>query len=164
MSDSMSFEQETEKKPGNLKVLTLLTFIGCGLQLILTPASIWFMKFSEKAIEANPDALTKMTPSQQMDYEKGKPVMDAMLANQPIVYLMTFIGVGLCFYGALTMRKLKKEGFYFYVLGQIVPIIIGLIFLGFSVQFSTPSSYIFGLGIPAVFIVLYGLHLKYMTK
>jgi hypothetical protein len=60
------------------------------------------------------------------------------------------------------MRKLKKEGFYIYTVGELIPVIAGALLLGFSTQFNGVMSYIIGLGIPVLFIILYANNLKHL--
>lgn len=81
---------------------------------------------------------------------------------------VSLLGNGLCLFGALMMWKLKKIGFYAYVAGQVIPIVYTFAFVGIS---TAGIPYLGGaiwlvyaimLIVPAAFIVMYGLHLKYM--
>src|SRR6478736_6966063 len=102
-----------------------------------------------------PEVADKMTEKELADTEKLKSMYELMSSNWIAYLIPSLIGIALCLFGAIQMRKLKKQGFYAYVLGQILPIVGGGIVIGFSNQFSNTQSYIFGLGIPALFIFLY---------
>ena len=81
----------------------------------------------------------------------------------------TIIANLLCIVGAIMMMKLKKVGFYLYVVGQLTPIIYVFAVLGGLEAMSVP-----GLGsavaavtaivliVPIAFIVMYALNLKHM--
>ncbi len=157
-----TFEEEKPKRPKMLSVLTILTFIGSGLGLLMLPLMMWGMKFAAKMIENNPDALEKMSAKEKMDYEKSQTLMALFTENLIIMYAITIAGAALCIFGAIRMRQLKKEGFYIYLLGEVVPIVVSTFVLGFAVQFNNASSYIFGMGIPALFIILYATQLKHL--
>ena len=110
-----------------------------------------------------PEVAEKMSDKELADMEKLKSMYDLMTSNWIAYLIPSLIGVALCFFGALQMRKLKKQGFYTYVIGQILPIVGSAIVLGFSNQFSNTSSYIFGLAVPILFIFLYSRNLKYLS-
>lgn len=69
----------------------------------------------------------------------------------------------LCLVGALWMRKLKKDGYWIYVAGELAPILAGLFIMG-TAQYTSIWSVLFGVGIPATFVVLYTLQRKHLTK
>ncbi|UAY52655.1 hypothetical protein [Ferruginibacter albus] len=155
-------EENKSKLPGNLNALTILTFIGCAVGLIFTLATPYLMKFSlnmmNKAME-NPD---NVNAKQMAQMQEARPAMEAVMNNSTSIIIVGIIGIALCFIGALNMRKLKKDGFIFYVLGQIIPLVGSYIILG-KYAFSDWKSFI-GILIPIVFIVLYANHRKYMVN
>jgi hypothetical protein len=79
----------------------------------------------------------------------------------PLITIGMF-GIVACFVGALWMRKLKKEGYWVYVTGEILPIIGSFILLG-TAQFTDWKSYL-QLVIPIVFVTLYSFQRKYLVK
>lgn len=155
------FEEEQKKLPSMLNVLTILTFIGSAFQLVSIPLSKFGMKFAKKALE-NPEAMEQMSEKDVAEIEKSVRLFDLMEANALPLWIVTILGVVLCVYGAIQMRKRKKDGFYIYSVGEILPLIGGIIILGFGNQFPSTSSYIFGFGIPLLFIGLYASQLKHM--
>ncbi len=162
-NDVLNFaEENTNKLPQGLNVLTILTFIGCAFALLVTVATPYLMKFSMKMMDKAAEMGSEMSDAQLADIMKAKHLME--LTQQNIVPLMIsgLIGTAACFLGALWMRKLKKDGYWIYIAGQILPLVGGFIFLG-TAQYADWKSY-FGLIVPAVFIVLYTIQKKHLTK
>jgi hypothetical protein len=164
VNQTQDYLQQTGQKPklpGSLNVLTILTFIGCGIGLLFTALMpklmSWSLSMMDKASQQG-----NLTEKQLIEMEKGKIAMEKVIANQWPVLITGLIGIALCLYGAIQMRKLKKEGFYMYVVGEILPVVAGVVLLGFSVQFNGVMSYIFSLGIPLLFIILYATNLKHL--
>ena len=83
--------------------------------------------------------------------------------NRVMILVLGLVGVALCFYGALQMRNLKKQGFLIYVVGELMPIISFAIFVGFG-NLLAGIGMIFTLLIAAVFIILYATQLKALVK
>lgn len=155
-------EFQPKSLPGALNVLTILTFIGCALGVIFTFATPWLMKFSLSMINKAAESGTDLTPKQIADMETQKRVIELTQSNMIPLLLIGAAGIVLCFIGALMMRKLKKDGFWIYVSGQILPIIGNLAIMGFA-QFTGITSYLMFL-IPVVFIVLYARQRKYLIN
>lgn len=163
MAEVNPFDEQNKKLPGFLNVLTILSFVGCGIQLISLPLTNWLMSFSTKMME-NPDVVANMSEKDLADMEKGKRMFELMEQNTTALWIMTILAVALCVYGVMRMRKLKREGFFIYTIGELLPLIGGAIILGFSNMFTGASSYFFQIGLPLLFIGLYFKHLKYMEK
>ncbi|WP_290792519.1 hypothetical protein [Flavihumibacter sp. UBA7668] len=155
------FEEEKKKLPTMLNVLTILTFIGSAIMLISIPISKFFIGFAKKAME-DPATMERMSDKEIAEMEKGVRVFDLMEANATPIWIVTILGAALCVYGAIQMRKLKKDGYFIYLVGEILPIIGFAIILGFSNYFTTTSSYFSNLGIPLLFIILYTTQLKHL--
>ncbi len=158
-----AFEDATgEKKNGTINVLTILTFIGCGIQLILVFLAKWFMSFAMKMAD-NPEVLEKMSAKEREQMLRGKEAFEVYTQYQIPLMAISLVGIALCVYGAIQMRKLKKQGFYAYVVGEWMPLIGSTALMGFSLQFSGGvMSIILSLAIPVLFTILYGVQLKRM--
>jgi hypothetical protein len=158
-----AFEEATgEKKNGTINVLTILTFIGCGIQFIMVFATKWLMSFAMKMAN-NPEVLEKMSTKEREQMLRGKEAFDMYMQYQIPLVIMSLISIALCVYGAIQMRKLKKQGFYAYVVGEWMPLIGSTALMGFSLQFSGGvMSIILSLAIPVLFTILYGVQLKRM--
>ena len=156
-------DQGKAKMPTGLNVLTILTFIGCaifGLLTLLAPVINKFMLgVMDKAINSGQDI-----PSKKLaEMEKGRAAIE--LSNQNMIPLMVIgmVGIILCFIGALWMRKFKKDGYWMYVAGEVAPVLGGLFIMGTG-QYTGVMSVVFGVGIPLIFILLYTMQRKYLTK
>ena len=159
--DLLNFPEE-KKLPDMLNVLTILTFVGCGLGIVFSlygfataPANYQKMVQMQDKMDEMPGFVKNMM---------GKdPVGTSLklLDNRTPLLLLSLVGCGLCLYGALQMRKLKKGGFPIYILGDIVPLIGSVIFIGTSTLGG--FSGMFGIAIVIIFILLYASQLKYMS-
>jgi hypothetical protein len=161
MSEQNPFDKTENKLPSLLNVLTILSIIGCVFQLFSIPLGKWGMSFASKALE-DPETLSKLSAKDVADLNKSKTMLDLMNANSLPLWIVTILSVALCFYGVLQMRKLKKEGFYLYSIGELIPLIGTGIIIGFGNQFNGTSSYVIGIGLPLLFIVLYYTQTKFM--
>jgi hypothetical protein len=152
-------EFQAPARPQMLNVLTILTIIGCSIFLIFTLASPGLISFSKDMLEKT--SKTEMTPKQAEDIRKAK--QDIAVAEKTMVPMMAIgiVGLVLCFIGALMMRKLKKDGYWLYLGGQLIPVIGGAIVMG-STMYSKPTNFIFP-AITLLFIILYTTQRKYLV-
>lgn len=146
--------------PSSLNVLTILTFIGCGLGFI---SAFWQYSRAEKGYNdllkarENIDQAPAFVKS-MLSPEAVEMARKGMEYKLPIM-LMTLVGVALCLWGAIEMRKLKKQGFILWVAGEFLPIVGSVVFLGFG-MFS--GFYLFIMVIPIVFLILYAVNRKHL--
>ncbi len=164
MSEASNLKNQTQgshgqqKIPGFLNVLTILTFIGCAINIMAVLYNYFSMENSLKGIEGYPI---------DIPYEVRYAIEKA-LEIKWIMISLTIIGCGLCFYGALLMRKLKKTGFYIYFIGQIISIVGSFILSGHSAEINRANLNITNLGISLVisvsFIIMYAMHLKFLNE
>jgi hypothetical protein len=153
---------EKSALPQGLNVLTILTFIGCGLLGLLTMCAPlindFFLKLLDKQLNSGKD----LTAEQITKIEKGKAAID--LAQQHLIPLMVvgIIGIVLCLIGALWMRKLKKDGFWLYLAGELAPLVAFAFIMGAD-GFSGIGG-ILKIAIPVVFVALYASQRKYLTR
>ena len=159
-------EMDENKLPSVINTLSILTFIGSGLSVL---SGVWtYMKSGSNLakmeemvnrpdFEKMPAFAKKMYSPEALDLYRKLDVNKLPLA------VITILSCALCIYGAMEMRKLKKTGYYTYCIGEILPLVGSLLFVGMSL-FSMGWTAWFSVAIPAVFIVLYGVQLKYMTK
>jgi uncharacterized membrane protein len=161
-ADVLQYE-EPKKLPSGLNVLTILTFIGCilfGLLTLLTPMiNKFFLKMMDEAAKSGKDISAK----DLAEMEKGRAAIE--LTNQNMIPLIAIgmAGIILCFVGALWMRKLKKDGYWMYVAGELAPIVAMFFVMG-TAQYTSIWSYIFGIGVPVIFVILYTLQRKHLVK
>jgi hypothetical protein len=161
-NDLLQFTDDTSgKASASINVLTILTFIGCGLQLIFTFLTRFFLNFAVKMMD-NPDLADKLTTREKDKMLQAKEAMRLYDQNYIPLIIIALVGIALCFVGAMQMRKLKKQGFYIYALGEFSPIIASAVLMGIAVQMNSPVSAAIGLVIPVLFTILYAMQLKHM--
>ncbi|ULQ58209.1 hypothetical protein KJS94_08370 [Flavihumibacter rivuli] len=161
MSTPNPFAEEKEQLPSTLNVLTILTLIWSGIELIL---SVWGFASGKKNLEQ----LEELEASGKLDdmpefmkrFSGPEAMENARLAfeNRIPILVIALVAVGLCIFGALEMRKRKKNGYYFWLIGELLPFVSGFLFL-------KPSSLLgFGLVFPFLFIILYTTQLKHLRS
>lgn len=137
-----------EGLPGILGVLTILTMIGSVTSVI----GSLFTTLGCKVLMME-EVTDKMKPSELA-------FLTATCEHKNILILGAVLGGVLCFTGAVMMRQLKKQGFLFYVTGQILPSILSLIVMA-DLMFADSKSWI-GYGIMGLFIGLYATQRKHL--
>ncbi|MBK7433682.1 MAG: hypothetical protein IPI66_07110 [Chitinophagaceae bacterium] len=119
-------EPAPKLSPG-LKVLTILTFIGCALQI---GGGLWNFFNAEKTYKEIDKVVAQMNSESMPAWAKsmmGSPEHYTALITKgyenriPIV-LMALVAAGLCLFGAIQMRKLKKQGFPIYAIRELMPV------------------------------------------
>lgn len=166
MSEQTSFNPEANKLPSGLNVLTILTFIGCATWPTGLVAYVLQYFGAKKGL----DAMEEMINSGKVDelpafarsFYSPEMLEQSRIAyeNRLPIFIIGLVSIALCFYGALQMRKLKKQGYLLYVIGQALPFIASIIFIGFSSVTST-IALVF-IGIVALFVLLYTMQRKYL--
>jgi hypothetical protein len=154
MEQTMNTGAEAPKRPQFITVLCILTWIGCGVGLITALMGWWAVR----AAGAMMDMAGSMADAKGVENMPGmSEAMNAMkYAN--IILIVSVIGTLLCLFGSIQIWKLKKSGFFIYAIGEIAPPIATMVLMGGMAG----GLGIFGLILPIVFIVLYGLNLKHL--
>ncbi|HQW93934.1 MAG TPA: hypothetical protein PKY28_12585, partial [Ferruginibacter sp.] len=116
------------------------------------------------ALEEFEKAQDKLAEAPAWAKKLAGPDVQEMMAqgfeNRVPVFIIGMVSVFLCFYGALQMRKLKKDGYIFWLVGELLPYIGTLIFI--PVFFKTIFVY-FAI-IPFIFIILYTMQRKHLVN
>ncbi len=163
-TDKLEFSEDGKAIiPSGLKVLTILTFVGCGIGILFTLLMPVLYKFLLEMMDKAKTSGAELTAKQLEDMEKGKAGMELMQANMVPLIAVSIIGIALCLAGAIMMRKLKKDGYWIYVGGELMPVIGSFIILG-TAQFTGVTSIIMGVGLPLLFVVLYTLQRKHLVR
>lgn len=139
------------KRPAFLTVLCILTFVGAGLSLLYCFIAWVGVSAAEAMVES---------------FGNGNGMNDQAFDGLrwfKIMLLAGTIGSLLNIVGAFVMMFMRKWGFYTYVLGQALPLLIMvyLILTSTQDQFSL-AGLIFLSIFPIGFIVMYGLNFKYL--
>ena len=142
-----------KKMPDMINVLTILTFIGCAIGLLGGIYNYFTICTSlekmAKLGEDNPMAgmMESMADTIQKQCDMRLPVL-----------IIGLVSIVLCFIGAMQMRKLKRTGFFVYLVGEIAAPVALLIMVGGGGGLMTTLGFI----IPIVFIILYATQLKHL--
>lgn len=149
-----------------LNVLTILTFIGCALQL---GSGVWGYVSAKTTYDSKDQVLADLNKEGVPDFARkmvGNPDDFIKMAtnsyeNRLPILIITLVAVALCAYGAIQMRKLKKQGFTFYLVGELLPFLSLALFIG-VVGFAG-VGFIISIVIALIFIVLYAMQTKNMS-
>ena len=164
--DMLNLEQkDMQKLPQMLNILTILTYIGCALGAI---SAIWnYMSASTayKAYEAlyGNESLKNENKVLQSVFSGATEMVRKAYENRMMIMVFALVGVALCFYGAMQMRNLKKQGYLIYVVGELLPTLSFAIFIGFGGLFGGIAM-IFSTLFALLFIILYTTQRKYLVN
>jgi hypothetical protein len=175
------FETEPEKRPTFLTWLCILTFIGSGWAIL---SCVWSYTTAGKTAAIFSQSTTNRKDStfrNDSTFQKDTSRVEIRENHSPFEGKMKvsfskilkagnirktaiggLIAALLTLSGALLMWHLNKKGFYIYILGVVFGIIVPFVIYGNDFVAVGISSFgnFFGL----VFIALYSLNLKSMTK
>jgi hypothetical protein len=160
--------QATPARPQFLTVLCILTWIACGLMFI---TSVWGILFKPSADEQyeQVEKIREVSPeaAENMEALIEKQNSSTQLLNTAL----SLVGIGLSAFGAYLMWQMRRRGFYMYLGGELLPY-LGFLFAGdeamAAMNFFGPNGAVMIIGgmvlLDAVFIALYAMNLKYMTR
>lgn len=162
-ADVLNYDDNKPKLSSGLNVLTILTFIGCVIQLLF---SLWGFISAKQSYDGldkltekmNSDEMPGWAKSMMGDPETMVKMITKTYENRIPLLLLGLVAVALCFYGALQMRKLKKQGFIFYTIGEVLPFFTQFLFIG-AFAFAGFAMY-FSIAIALLFILLYSMQRK----
>ncbi len=167
MNDSIPVSEfDKPKLPTGLNVLTILSIIGCVFQFL---SSIWGFFSSKKTYDTKDTVLEQMNNPDTPAFVKnmmGKPedfiaMVTKSYENRLPILLLSLVAVALCFYGIMQMRKLKKQGFLFYTIGELLPFVTLAFFVGTFAM--TGVAFMIGTAIAILFILLYAVNRKHLV-
>lgn len=151
------------KLPTMLNVLTILTFIGCALQLLFAVFGFLSAKKGYEEMDKtlaslnNPD-VPEFARKMVGDPEVFRATMTNSFQNRVPILLLSIVAIALCAFGAVQMRKLKKQGYSIYLVGELLPFLTMAFFIG-SGAMSGFGFYI-SVAIALLFIILYATQVK----
>jgi len=154
INDSLNFPSENKPEiPSTLNVLTILTFIGSAVELYNSLKNFFY---GQEALQKLEDAQTKLEDAPAWARKLAGPEVVELahksLENRVPILILELVAIALCVYGAIEMRKLKKQGYILWLAGELLPIISILIFAG-TLIFQTIAAIFFIF--PLIFIILY---------
>ena len=159
----VGYESAPKKRPVFVTVLCILTFVSCGFAFI---SALWRLAVGSNTEESFKQ-MKNMPQFKDGALEKMMEGAQKIQDWQVTADLLALGNVALCLTGALLMWKLRKSGFYLYVVGQILPMIS--LYGMYSVVQNIP---IFGMAMlimsfiivlfAIAFIIMYAINLKHM--
>ena len=153
--DSLNVQQPTTKKiPDMLNVLTILSFIGCAIGLLGTVYNYFTVCKSVEMMEKMSDSDNPMAGMMSSMTESAIKQCDMKMP----MLLIGLLSIVVCFVGVLQMRKLKKSGFFLYLIGELAAPIAMLVMIGGGGGIMVTL----GLAVPIIFVILYATQLKHM--
>ncbi len=160
-----SGEFDTPKLPTGLNVLTILTFIGSAFVLYFTvsgflSAETSYQKKDEILAQMNAPEMPSFVKNFLPPMEHFEEILTKSYENRLPLFILGLLATVLCIYGAFQMRKLKKQGFLFYVIGQLLPFVTTVFFIG---TFAFYGMTVFFSLISILFIVLYYFQRKHLV-
>jgi len=158
----LEFDENELKLPSGLNVLTILTFIGCAFELFsdvrnFTNGSENLAKLedAQSRLENMPSFARKLAGPEALEIaRKG-------VENRVPILIIALVSIGLCLFGAIEMRRRKKQGYALWLVGELLPVISAFLFIG-SLFFQ--SLFVWFLIFPVVFIILYTSQRKYLIN
>jgi hypothetical protein len=162
--DMLNLEQkDMQKLPQMLNVLTILTYIGCALAVVSSLWSYFTIETSYKLYEGlSTNPISDNSAANKL-MSGATDIIKKSYENRLLIMVFALVGAALCFYGAMQMRNLKKQGYLIYVVGELLPFISFAAFIGFGSILGGVSA-IVGLLFAAVFIILYTTQRKNLVN
>ncbi|MFT3911044.1 MAG: hypothetical protein QM737_16615 [Ferruginibacter sp.] len=164
MNDSLSNDftgEDQSKLPSGLNVLTILTIIGSIIGLIFSVYGFFTAKTNyerTKDLMNSPEKMEAMPGwAKGMITPEGLAMQQKMMENKLPILILSLVALALCLYGAMEMRKRKKQGYILWLIGEILPIGTSLLFIGTMAMKGFGLMMVF---IPILFIILYTVNKK----
>ena len=158
-ADNLNIGEE-KKLPTGLNVLTILTLIWCAYELYSGVNNFISGKKALEEIEKNQEKLENAPAwAKKFAGPEVQEMMTKAVENKVPLLIISLVAVGLCVFGALQMRKLKKEGYYLWLVGEILPWIGSAIFI--PIFYNTVFAYF--MVFPILFIFLYTVQRKHLS-
>lgn len=159
MEENNTGAQAAPARPTFITVLCILTWVGCGIGIVMSILAFVAAKAASGMVGMANDMAAAAGEGMTSEGAAAVAAMNTGMTNVYIQLGGGIIGALLCLFGSLQMWKLKKSGFYVYVAGQLFAILIPFIF---PIMAGMGGMGVVGMIFPIVFIVLYGINLKHM--
>jgi len=144
--------------PQGIKVLSILTYVGSGLQILGSVFNYFMSAYSVKQLEAMKEMEKQSSMKGMSSFFKWST--DATLKQYEYrltLLIVSVVSAVLCIYGVLQMRKLRRQGFVIYSIAEFAFPVVTTVLVGFV-------SGVFGLLVALLFVILYALQRKHFTS
>ncbi|MGB6036363.1 MAG: hypothetical protein WBG42_08840 [Cryomorphaceae bacterium] len=164
------FDSEKQERPAFLTVLCVLTWIVSAWVIMSVPFNYYFSSHETASTFQSSinDAMSQMA---EADAESAKMVEGFMMAasdmisngikNAGWIAITDLLVAILSALGAFLMFKLRKPGFWLYVVAKVVGVASVLAFLGVNIVTMGAASLAGFVGL--IMVIMYGVNRKYMS-
>jgi hypothetical protein len=164
------FESENQKRPAFLTILCVLTWIVSAWVIMSVPFNYYFSSHETASTFQSSinDAMSQMA---ETDPESAEMVEGFMMdlsdmlsngiKNAAWIAITDLLVAILSAFGAFLMFKLRKPGFWIYVLAKVGGIASVLAFLGVNIVTMGAASLAGFVGL--IMVIMYGINRKYMS-
>lgn len=145
------------EKPQFLRVLCILSFIWCGIMIIISAIGISMLGFSEEVVNSAWEKVLQTQPQleevnpMEFFHEVGMWCVYSLIAN-----IISLVGV-------ILMWRLNKFGFFIYAIAELAINFFGAS-IGVNEESKSYGSMIFFILVDLAFIIMYAVNLKHMNK
>jgi hypothetical protein len=149
------------ERPTFLKVLCILTFVNCGIMILIYLLGSLALGISGERAEELMGNMTQNYPQLQMQF----PVENASEFFHQIgmICLICLFANIASLVGAIMMWNLNKIGFFIYVIAELSTNFIGMNMNASAEGGKSYGGLIFTIVIDLIFIIMYAVNLKYMN-
>lgn len=162
-NETITTQSPVSMRPTFLTVICILTFIGSGWGVISAAKSYLTAEATASMVSEKVGQAEDKMNSDAPGFLKGILGSASAMANPGTIRessIFSFVSCLLSLVGAILMWSLKKNGFYLYIAGIILSIAAPIIVVGGTLgAISAGGAVVIGL----IFIIMYGLNLKYMS-
>lgn len=144
-------------RPQFLKVLCIITFVWSGILILLYLIGSMAMFIGEETSATIAEKVMESNPMAQIEDPAE------FLHQIGMVSLLNLFANVASLVGAILMWNLNRIGFFIYAVAEIAANFLGL-GINTGTEEKSYGMLVFVILIDIAFIVMYGIHLKYMNK
>lgn len=171
--NTLTNEMENQgKRPQFLSVLCILSFICCGLLLVMTLYGL--VSNTPEKMQQSIEQMREISPAtaDQMEAQFQEQQNSTMAKIQPYISILFLLA---SFLGVMQMFNLKKMGFYIYTAAELIPYLFmigggkkAMAMMGSmgggAMEMAAIAVLVIMVLFDVGFIIMYALNLKHMTK
>lgn len=143
--------------PRSVVVLGSLGFIGSAIQLIYAIFKIFEGSFRSYLDDSS---IQLMKETDELMHVTEFEHVNKLSDNAISIGIINIISVMFCIVGIIWMWKLRKKGFYVYIIGELIPHLGFILLMGLTYFGLWDAIY---LGVSIFLILLWSLNLRYMN-
>lgn len=148
---------EQPERPETLKILCILSFVGCGMMLLAYSIGTMFLSIGADTIATFWDKIVETNP-QLADTDPN-----VFFHEVGIVSLYALIATVFSLVGVVMMWRMERMGFFIYAVAELATNFFGMS-SNITNQEKSYGSTGFMIFLDLIFIILYFTQLKHMAK